>query len=534
MLDWQTHPDETHLLRYSDGELRAKDAKRIARHLEACWACRTQLDDLKKTIGEYVHYHKNLLAPELPPPPSAWTDLHRQFERVKEIEPARKPPMLLHSRMAWALAAAACAVIGLSMYLFTDTPSARAAELLRKAVASEKQNLATRPLRPVRFQLRHASFARTDVRAAAPVKQLFDAAHYRWEDPLSADAFALWRDQLSQKTDEVRQDDGAGLYEVRTTTTTSPIRTATIFLSRTDLHAVRERLEFSDEWVEMTEAPMSESTEIAAAQPPIVPPPAHSEPGPAPVPAGPDDEIRVLAALHSIGADLGDPIEVARKRDHVIVSGAGLDAKRVQQVEDALAGLPRVSLQITATQDATRREPAPATVSGPEGRSPVQSAIAGQFSDAVAFQKFADRLLENSDAIMARAHALHRLAERFPVATEQEMSPEAIASLTNMRDEYAAALARLRTRIDNSLQPVLAHISTGAPNTDPAVESNWQSNADRLFSAAETLDRWIGATFATATGVPSHDLKAADLTDALAQFDTEVARCRQFAKEAKR
>lgn len=60
MPDWQHHPEEADLLRYSDGELRAGDTERIARHLEACWDCRTRLDDLKNTIAEYVRYRRSV------------------------------------------------------------------------------------------------------------------------------------------------------------------------------------------------------------------------------------------------------------------------------------------------------------------------------------------------------------------------------------------------------------------------------------------------------------------------------------------
>ena len=47
---------------------------------------------------------------------------------------------------------------------------------------------------------------RIEIRSQAATKNLevmFAEAHYRWENPLSAEAFAAWRDQLTDKHDEV-------------------------------------------------------------------------------------------------------------------------------------------------------------------------------------------------------------------------------------------------------------------------------------------------------------------------------------------
>jgi len=63
------HPDDGMLLRYLDGELPGRKARKVCAHLEACWQCRTQSEELQAVIGDCVRYRKNVLAPSLPPPP---------------------------------------------------------------------------------------------------------------------------------------------------------------------------------------------------------------------------------------------------------------------------------------------------------------------------------------------------------------------------------------------------------------------------------------------------------------------------------
>ena len=55
--------------------------------------------------------------------------------------------------------------------------------------------------------------------------------------------------------------------------------------------------------------------------------------------AGPEDELRVLAALDAMGADAEEPIEVKldSARHEIVVTGVGLTLDRQKQVETALS-----------------------------------------------------------------------------------------------------------------------------------------------------------------------------------------------------
>jgi len=537
-------------MRFCDGELRAREASRVARHLEACWACRTQVEDVKKLIGDYVHYRKDVLQASLPPPPAPWNDLHHQFAIVQQQGLVRKRSRVvrlfqdvLREPSAWILAAAASVLMAVGVYVLTDTPSLQAAELLQRAVKAEKTTATKHIAKQIHVRTLNASFNRSaNMRNAKPeavaqdepeamVAALFSAAHYNWQNPLSAEAFAAWRDHLPDRQDEVdsTRDDTLGeVYQIRTSSANAYISEATLFLRRADLHAVRERLEFQGrEWVELTED-FGDSTPvipppIAQAPRAAIPAPALEKPA-APQPATPEDELDVIAALHRAGADLGDPVDVIRKDDRVLVTAVGLDPKRTAQLRASLAGMPRVAVQFSEARPAGPAQPDAGTPIF-QGRrsSPWQDAITKQLGGPVDYQSFVDSLLENSEAMMARAHALRRLAERFPVGVEAQLTPEGQATLVAIRREHRAALFELSQRIDRPLRPVLAGLGVSMPTAQTAVESTWQARALRVFASAEQVDRSLGMMFAAAGSDAVKDSLPADLAAALAQLDAGAA-----------
>src|SRR5215469_8411346 len=84
MADWTRsgHSERDLLLAHLDGELPARKARQVQRHLQACWECRAELEELQKTVAECVRYRRDVLSEALPPPPKTWPDLRRGFARV--------------------------------------------------------------------------------------------------------------------------------------------------------------------------------------------------------------------------------------------------------------------------------------------------------------------------------------------------------------------------------------------------------------------------------------------------------------------
>src|ERR1700730_13237781 len=193
------HLEDEQLLRYADGEAPPRDAAAIRSHLEACWQCREQLEQMQNTVGDCVRYRKNILQRHLPPPPAPWTDIYRGFadidasfaqasfrERIARV--LRAPA---YSAKRWAAVAVTILAVCVLYYRFRQAPPVQAAELLRKAVAAADAH----PGKPRRIQIRtkdriltRASSA-IDKDALSSLQVLFRQAHYDWDDPLSAKSY---------------------------------------------------------------------------------------------------------------------------------------------------------------------------------------------------------------------------------------------------------------------------------------------------------------------------------------------------------
>lgn len=213
---------------------------------------------------------------------------------------------------------------------------------------------------------------------------------------------------------------------------------------------------------------------------------------------GPEDELKVIAALHRIKADLGDPVAVTRRPEKIIISAAGIEPERIAQLRAAVATIPNVSFDFAAP-GAPAADASPVVVQS--GRSsPVQAQIARQFPDHAAFQKFADQTLETSEEILARAHALRSLADRFPPSVESQMSTKSISLLAAIRREHITALASAVEGIDRSVMPVLQPLRANVNSAQSAPTVNWQELAEPLLSTAEKMDQVIGTMLATTTG----------------------------------
>jgi anti-sigma factor RsiW len=511
------HPAEEQLLRFVDGELPPKQAAAVRGHLEACWNCRTQLEEFQKGIGDFVRCHEAYKA-GLPAPPRPWTDLRRGMEvedRALANAPARRVPR------SWLSAAAAVLLGVLAFYRFGVTPAASAAELLQKAVAVRRSD--TGEARHIRVRTRARSFVRPAVymhdagAAQDSVGALFASANYSWEAPLSARSYASWRDQLSEKRDEVEtlRDGAANLYRIRTTTQAGSLAEATITLRAQDLAPVSGTFQFrGSEWVEITEAPAPAPEPEPAAPPREV---AHAIPVAVPPALGPGVELQAIAALHRIGADLGEPIELTRGERALIVTGTGIDPQRQEQVKASLARVPQVQLRFQephAMQESAAGAPVSVAMPLAAHGAELEKAAGGR----VAFEKFSNRALDLSEAAMARAHALRNLARRFPASEEARFSQSDLDVLAALRREHAQALAASAAELAGIMNPALAALGASSAPEDVALPANWQDATGQIFTAAQQADQLLNVLLAGANTSLPPDQVPQQLATALRRF----------------
>ena len=529
------HPSEEQLLRYSDGELPGRATSQVHTHLKACWQCRTNVEEIEKTVGACVRYRTTVLERHLPAPPAPWTDIYRSFAEIDAALPQLSFRDRLVLALAWPVhhpkkwvpaAVALMLAVGL-FYRYRLTPSVQASELLQKAIVASD----SRPAKPHLLRIRtkvasvtrrsgtdHALASNTaDQQTLNSVESLFHNANYNWDDPLSARSYSAWRNQLSAKRDQVLQQQDS--YRIRTATDSGDLLDASLQLRSQDLQPTEGRFEFrNQDWVEITaipDLPESVATAAAPAPEPRTAFPVASSTNitpslPAPTIA---DELRVLTALHGIGADLGDPLEVTRDSSQIVVSGVGIAPERRQQIQQALSSLSNVAVRFAESDAAPRSSSpeTPATADIPQ----VQARIAEQMGGRARFDQIAAQALDLSDPLMARAYALRRLAEKFPV--EANLNPEDLATLHRLQRDHVSALREQTRELEQVLKPALKSVPVGPASglSDPSQNLTTED----LFQSARRVEKLLAVVFGAA---PADDSASSQLPAQLLSAVTDL------------
>jgi Putative zinc-finger len=542
------HPDDGLLLRYLDGELPGRKARQVRAHLEACWQCRTQSEELQNVIGECVRYRKSVLAPSLPPPPEPWRSL--DFARAESevaaqsifariLSPFRNPGL------RWAFSGAL--VLALSFIVFQqlrETPKVEAAALLQKAVKASQSRPAV--VRRVRITTRTGQMTRVVGVAYKPagreteIARLFDAAHYDWDDPLSARSYSAWRDQLPHYQDAIASQPES--YDIRTTTEDSELLSATLKLRSTDLEPVEGRFEFRNrDWVEMTElvdqqtnpANTVAGTNGGMPRQPGVPPGPLNAPSESVAPSAFSEELQVVAALHQLGADLGDPLEISREGRQVLVSGVGIPPQRQQQIHGLLDRLPHVVVRFDdpafpAGATPVQSEPAARDAAGPE-KSTYAARIEERLGGRPQFERFSSSVLDWTDSAMMRAYALRRLAQQFSEAAEDQMTAEDRRTLRKLGREHLAAFTKDAQRVANTVKPVLTGVGPGTAQIEARPEpTTWQSASEDLLTSARRAETLLAVVLGVAPPDSDSANAPAQLLVALAQLSSRTEECQRL------
>jgi hypothetical protein len=549
------HPEEGLLLRYVDGELPGRKACQVRSHLEACWQCRAQMEELESAIGECVRYRKNVLIPSLPPPPEPWRSL--DFERAVRELAAERADQSWFARMArflspfhngglrWALSgAAALALCFVVVQQLRETPKVEAAALLQKAVRAAQSHPAAH--QRLRITTRTGQTTRVIGVANKPsareveIGRLFDAANYNWNDPLSAQSFSAWRSHLSHFQDAVASQPNS--YDIKTTTEDSELVSATLTLRAADLEPIEGRFEFRNrDWVEMTELvdqqtnPASNVAGTAGGTPrqPGVSPDPLNVPAETAAPPAFSEELQVVSALHRLGADLGDPLEISREGGQVLVSGTGIPPQRQQQIHGLLDRLPHVVVRFEdpafpASAMPVQSEPATRDAAGPE-KSTYAARIEERLGGRPQFERFSSSVLDWTDSAMTRAYALRRLAQQFSAAAENGMTAEDRRTLRRLGREHLAAFTKDAQRVANTVNPILAGMTPGVvrleTHPDPTA---WQDATEELLSAARRSETLLAVVLGVASPENASGDAPAQLVVALAQLSSRADECQRL------
>lgn len=515
--DRTVHLSDEQLSQFEDGEL----GEHEARHVAACPDCSKRLEALRTATRAYIEYRDSIRRPQLPRPPKHWPSLS---ELVEQHQAKRR----WRTVRWWPIAAtaAACAVVVLVvMYQASERPSARATELLGRSAVVDLP-----PQRSIAVRLRGQTLIRpavltesttTDVESGfSEVRSVFIAAHYSWQEPLSARSFQAWRGGLKHKRDSVsivRGPNDVESYRVRTDAPDSVLQSASLTLRRRDLRPTSASFAFKEVGaVEVGEMPVAVGK--GTASPPSVP---QGKPV-LETPAGPGDTLRVLAALNGIGADVGEPIDVSldAQHGHVLVRSQGVTAEREQQITHALSHLPHVKLEFSSSGAVGRGTvPDPAEKYSTSVPTPLRTELESKFGSPIALQEVTDHVLDRSASMLAQAHALEVLAVTFPPDMEKKLVAADRALLQSLRENHISELEHLIVQIREDLKPLL---SVPLQKLDPSTAREWQREARTLMADAQEADKLLNQLLAGSYSRSAGDQMLRTLPAKLGQLSSAV------------
>jgi hypothetical protein len=145
------------------------------------------------------------------------------------------------------------------------------------------------------------------------------------------------------------------------------------------------------------------------------------------------------------------------------------------------------------------------------------------------YERFSSQLLDESDAAMARAYALRRLAQQFPPDMERQLSMEDRHTLGNLWRDHLAAFAKESGQMEAALTPLLRSLGGTVARLDVRSEpAAWQPATEELVGAARRVETLL----AVLLGMAPPDNPAADtpsqLLAALAQLRASQEHCQRL------
>jgi hypothetical protein len=526
------HAGEEELSRLADGELSPWHVRRLQRHLDQCWACRSRYEQLQGTIRHFVEYRKRIVAPHLPLRTSARDQFLRKLDEVSREAPAPWPaqvvrflrsasaPMMNPIFATFLIVVAAAAAIFV-VWQF-NAPTVSASELLNRAQVWDT-NAASQRRQGVIYQkveirtptvtfdqscYRDIEGRRRPRRADASLQQIalqkaFKSGGVDWQRPLSALDFRTWNEQLPEKKDEVFSD-RRGTLTLRTRTNSSDVREESLTVRSSDFRPVARRLVFRDlgeidiselnyEVLPWSAVNVAQLFELETAAPaPSALQPALRKPVPAvPTVAALDEaELRARLALSEIGADTGENISVERTGTSVAITGFVETQPRKREIDQALLGLPLVSTSVSTfelrnQQLAASDEAQPSHVTENAAvaqTSPLEAYLASRSVPQEQAVQMSRDLFDDALEIDRQSLALDALERRFPPAAQTALTA---ANLALFRQLFARHLSALNQALQKERELISAYVGELPEDTMTAGEGS--AAADLLRSATENM-----------------------------------------------
>jgi hypothetical protein len=112
----ESHLSEQELLRDVDGELSARDTKRVREHLNACWKCRARRQELEDAITDLIRARERELDPKLPSAAGPRALLKAQLSQLAAAEPQQRAPWTRTHWFSLLSGLAACGLVAIGLF----------------------------------------------------------------------------------------------------------------------------------------------------------------------------------------------------------------------------------------------------------------------------------------------------------------------------------------------------------------------------------------------------------------------------------
>jgi hypothetical protein len=571
----EQHPAAESLLLAIEGELQENEALSVADHLTACWKCRTESEEMRKGIFAFMEYRNTALT-EMPPPPAGWRRFESRLnEATKSVQSSRPALHFLRMDSAWAnlqrilrplrgdgsvpaLVATAFVIIALALIPLTSRKNGPSAQDIlsralasRNAVVARVRNAGIR--QEVQIQSGHLVAVRVlHYRADQVASVQTTSGSVRTQNLLSLEAlkktFAVHRIPWDTPLDVLSLSDrnggfaGAAGHPAQVRTDASGFVTLilqsprepelmehSVTLRTADWHPVEQRWRFADgTGVEVKELSFEirDEPSLYTAQ----------NTGVSRTTARPTEssllrsEVMARAAMHGIGADLGDPIDFYRtKSGSIRVQGIATSEQRREELMTALKGLPyvQVRLEMLSSGRPRRATQQLGVASGvPGGSVPaLEELLAKNVSDQEERRELVNHVLRASQESLLRAWALRKLAERYSPPELKRLDNASVGTIRSLLSDH---LADLRRQLSLE-QEAVSRFANEVPEKQRIVKHSqltaWQDSVLELFADVSKLDSSWTAALVGSNGTPTNGAQAANI---LSQ------RCRDVATDIER
>jgi DNA-directed RNA polymerase specialized sigma24 family protein len=258
-------------------------------------------------------------------------------------------------------------------------------------------------------------------------------------------------------------------------------------------------------------------------------------------------EIAALYQLHQMGADIGEPIEIARTPDGYIgVYGTIADDARKAELLSRLEALPHqqlMKLRLRAQNDA--QAPVPDSKrSAPSTSSVYSVAQAGAPADAIlirhfatdgrssdqakaAAMQFSQDALGHAQRALQHAYALQRLGNAFTDEQLRSVDPHFQQQWAEMTADHASMLQRELILLQDQLSGITLHDGDSPTLKDGNVPIDslaiFAHATDKLLRQIQNLNRAIGSAFSSEISRKANENPDLLLSDAVNSIPLQEA-----------